>query len=188
MWFGCRVKSLSLLSQSSTVEQNVRLRSGKRQYVLASRLNFDAAQLPAPNQRGSLCSGLTKMYPEQQQKKKKTCPKTKPTAMSWPGGPASSPTRSVQEEDLPDLEVTNKTRWISWRAIEERSFPFELKRLPRGRSASPHSSSSCTKPWWPCKCSCLFLQVFTSQWMLYYQPMPYLHGVNTCRVSVVSVC
>lgn len=56
------------LSQSSTVEQNVRLRSGKCQYVLASRLNFEAAQHPALNQRASLCSALTKMYPEQQKK------------------------------------------------------------------------------------------------------------------------
>lgn len=56
--------SLSL-SQSSPVEQNVRLQSGKRQYVLARRFSFEAAQHPAQNQRPSLCSALTKIYPEQ---------------------------------------------------------------------------------------------------------------------------
>lgn len=48
----------SLSSQNSTVEQNVRPQSGKRQDVLASRLGFEAAQHPAVNQRASLCSAL----------------------------------------------------------------------------------------------------------------------------------
>ena len=60
------LSQLLSLSQSSTVGQNVRPWSGKDQNVLASQLDFDAAQYLALNQRASLCSGLTKMYPEQQ--------------------------------------------------------------------------------------------------------------------------
>ncbi|KAK5923127.1 hypothetical protein CgunFtcFv8_000126 [Champsocephalus gunnari] len=59
-------------SQNPTVEQNVRPPSGKCQYVLASRLNSEAAQHPAVNQRASLCSALTKMYPSSKQPHPKT--------------------------------------------------------------------------------------------------------------------
>lgn len=136
------------LSQGSTVEQNVRLRRGKRQYVLASWLNFDAAQVPALNQRASLCSGLTKMYPEQQNKK--TCWKTKLTAVSWPGG--LPPVLHVGSKKRICQEVTNKTWSISWAEKEERSFPLEPRKAAHGRSVSPHFSSLCTNPWWLCKC------------------------------------
>lgn len=78
--------SLSL-SQSSTVEQNVRLWSGKRQYVLASQLDFEAAQRPALNQRASLCSALTKIYPEQQKNTSKNKTNSSvPARGGWGGG------------------------------------------------------------------------------------------------------
>lgn len=98
--------SLSL-SQSSTVEQNVRLWSGKCQYVLAGQLDFEAAQRPALNQRASLCSALTKIYPGQQKNTSKN--KTNSSVPARGGGASCSPTRSVQVEELPELEVTNKT-------------------------------------------------------------------------------
>lgn len=87
------------------MEQNVRLRSGKRQYVLASRLDFDAAQHPALNQRASLCSGLTKMYPEQQKNMSKN--KTNSSVLAREGrGGGGGGAGSRRGEELPESEVT----------------------------------------------------------------------------------
>lgn len=62
-WKPCDLAPEPSFSQSSTEEQSVRLWSGKHQHVLATRLDFEAAQCPALNQRASLCSGLKKIYP-----------------------------------------------------------------------------------------------------------------------------
>lgn len=132
-------QSLSLF-QSSIVEQNVRPQSGKRQYVLASRLDFDAAQHPALNQWASLCSGLTKMYPEQQKKQmQQQCPS------QW-GLPAAL--LAVFKKSI--SEVRNKTWWTNRTETEQRSFPFELKRS----NAAGCPSFFFLQPWWLCKCSC----------------------------------
>lgn len=55
-------------------------------------LKFDAAQLLAPNQRVSLCSCPTKMYPKHQKKKK--WPKTTPIAVSLARGNCLQPWRN----------------------------------------------------------------------------------------------
>lgn len=82
--------SLSLLSQSSTVEQNVRLRNGKRQYVLASRLDFDAAQLPCVEPQGLFVLSPHKDGPQATGGggEKKTCPKqtSQKQCPAWVGG------------------------------------------------------------------------------------------------------
>lgn len=135
MWFGCRMKSLSLLSQSSTVEQNVRLHSGKSQYVLASQPNFDAAQLPAPNQRASWCSGLTKAYPKPLGGKKNLSKNKANSNVLVRGGCSQHYTQHPREGSAKFRG--HKIWWISGRATEERSFPFKLRRPSRGRLVFP---------------------------------------------------
>lgn len=49
--------------------------------------------------KGPLCALPSQRYTLS---RRKTPPKTKPTAVCWPGGPACSPARSVQVEELPE--------------------------------------------------------------------------------------
>ncbi|KAI4824218.1 hypothetical protein KUCAC02_012744 [Chaenocephalus aceratus] len=116
-------------SQNPTVEQNVRPPSGKCQYVLASRLNSEAAQHPAVNQRASLCSALTKMYPSSKQPHPKT--KTNSGCPGQGGRPAAR--RRVQVEGLPTSEVSHQTWWKRQRGSEGGRFPLKLKMLRQFR-------------------------------------------------------
>lgn len=137
MWFGSRMKSLTLpfsvclffnCSDSLRVQQWNKMSGSGAESASMCWPAGSILMLPSTlcSTKGPLCALASQRCTPSS--KKKPCPKTKPTAASQPGGPACSPTRRVQEEELPESEVTNKTWWISRRETEERSFPFELKR------------------------------------------------------------
>lgn len=104
-----------------------------------ARLGYDAAQCPALNQRASLCSGLTKIYPssrEKKEEKKKLFLKTKPTAAYWSG---------ICLQPYPSKGAGSKNiGWINQR--KQRKEVSHLTRLGPTRLASRYSFPLCTKP------------------------------------------